>query len=184
MQQMKAIAVMLLLGAVPALNAQGKPPMDTSWVAMMQRMEAHAKKELGMTDDQAAKFHATHERFGPQLRDLMKKGRGIHEALRGQLQPGVAANTDSVKKLLDAWYQNRAAHLQLERDFDKDVAAYLTPVQRARLTMMHEHMMMRGRMRGHGEGRDDMDGMGGHMGDPHGGDMHHQGEGGGPPPRS
>ena len=184
MRKMNAVAVMLLLGAASLLNAQGKPPADSDRAAKMQNMEAQVKKDLGLTDDQATKFHATHERFHNQRRDIMQKGRTIHDALRGQLQPGVAANADSVRKLLDAWYQNRAALLQVERDTDKELATYLTPVQRARLTMMYGHMMMRGRMHGHGEGMDDMDGMGGHMGDPHHGDMHHKGEGGGPPPRS
>lgn len=187
MYKMKAMAVMLLLVAAPALGAQAKPPADTSQAARMQRMEAHLKKELGLTDDQAKKLHATHERFFPQRRDVMDKGRAIHDALRDQLQPGVAANTDSVRKLLDSWQQNRAAVVQLERDLDKDLAVYLTPVQRARMVMMHADMMMRGRGHGHGEGMgmdgmDGMGGMGGKMGDPHGGDMHHPGMGGGPPP--
>jgi Spy/CpxP family protein refolding chaperone len=177
---MKGLVAMLLLVAAPALGAQAKPPVDTGQAAKMQRMEAQMKKELGLTDDQATKLHATHERFFPQHRDVMEKGRAIHEALRGQLQPGVAANSDSVRKLLDAWQQNRAAMVKLEQDMDKDLAVYLTPVQRARMEMMHEHMMMRDRMRGHGEGMDGMEGMDGHMGDPHEGGMHH--EGGGPPP--
>jgi len=179
MQKIKAVAVMLLLVGAPALNAQGKSRADTGWAARMERMEARAKKELGMTADQGAKFHASHERFHPQLRDAMQKGRAIHEALRGQLQPGVAANADSLRKLLDAWQQNRASLLQLDRDFDKDVALYLTPVQRARLVMMHGHMMMGDRRRGRGQGMGGMDGMGGHMGD-----WHRRGEGGGPPPDS
>ena len=132
--------------------------------------------EPGLTDDQATKLHATHEKFFPQRRAAMDKGRAIHEALRGQLQPGVAANADSVRKLLDTWQQSRASMLQLDRDLDKELATYLTPVQRARMLMMREHMMG-DRMRGHGEGMGDMDGPGGmhghgHMGDPNKGDMH------------
>lgn len=186
MYKMKGLVSMLLLCAAPVLGAQGKPATDTGQAAKMQHMEAQLKKDLGLTDDQAAKFHASHERFYPQHRDVMQKGRAIHEALRGQLQPGVAANSDSVRKLLDAWQQNRAAMVKLEQDMDKDLAVYLTPVQRARLEMMHEHMMMRDRMHGNGEGMGDMEGMddmGGHMGDPHMGGMHHEGGGPPPPPR-
>jgi Spy/CpxP family protein refolding chaperone len=169
MKQMSGMAWALLLVAAPALGAQGKSPADTGRAAMMQRMETHMKKELGLTDDQAAKFHATHERFFPQHRDVMERGRAIREGLRTQLQPGVAANADSVRKLLDARQQNRAAMTQLERDMDRELAGYLTPVQRARLEMMHEHMMMHrgrgrephgGNMRPGGEGQGDHDGEG------------------------
>lgn len=168
---MKGMAWGLLLVAAPALAAQGKSPADTGRAAMMQRMETHMKKELGLTDDQAAKFHATHERFFPQHRDVMQRGRAIHEGLRSQLQPGVAANADSVRKLLDARQQNRAAMVQLDRDMDRELAGYLTPVQRARLEMMHDAMAMHERM--HGPGR----GMRGHEWGHPGGDMHPGGEG-------
>ena len=180
MLKMKGTALGMLLIVAPALAAQGKSPADTGRAAMMQRMEAHVKKELGLTDDQAAKLRATHERFEPQRRKLMERQRAIHEALRGQLQPGVAANADSVSKLLDARQQTRAALVQLGRDGDRELAGYLTPVQRARAEMMHEHMMMRQRMRMHGPGGMwGKRGMGEQGGDPHGGHMRPGGGGGG-----
>lgn len=182
-KKMKGMALGMLLVAAPALAAQHKSPADTGHAAMMQRMETRVKQELGLTDDQAAKLHATHERFFPQHRDVMQRQRALHEALRGQLQPGVAANSDSVRKLLDARQQNLAALMQLGRDLDRDLAAYLTPVQRARVEMMHEHMMMRMRMHGPGgrgmRGMRGMPGMGGQGGDPHGGHMRPEGAGGG-----
>jgi Spy/CpxP family protein refolding chaperone len=112
---------------------------------LQRRMEATIKKDLNLTDDQAAKLHATHDKFEGQRRDLMKRGQGVREALRGQLQPGVAANTDSVKKLLDARQQIMASFAQLGRDMDRELATYLSPVQRARIELLHERMMARGR---------------------------------------
>jgi Spy/CpxP family protein refolding chaperone len=167
-EKMYTLVSVLLLVAAPALAAQGRSPADTGRAAMMQRMEDHVRKELGLTDDQAAKLHATHQRFEPQRRKIMERGRAIHEALRGQLQPGVAANADSVNKLLDARQQNRAAMMQLGRDADRELAGFLTPVQRARLEMMMDHTMMaRGRMHGPG--------MRGHRWGPPGGEMHPRG---------
>jgi Spy/CpxP family protein refolding chaperone len=178
-KKMQGIAWTLLFVAAPALAAQGKTPADTGRAAKMQRMEEHMKTELGLTDDQAAKVHATWERFQPQRRRIMERQRAIHEALRGQLKPGVAANADSVSRLLDAGHQNRAALVQLGRDADRELAAYLTPVQRARLEMMHEHMMMHGRMHGPGRGmRGGMRWREGHGGEEPGGHMR-PGSGGG-----
>jgi Spy/CpxP family protein refolding chaperone len=155
---MTRITLLLLLIAAPALAAQGKNPADTGRGAEMQhrreqfrkRHEARVKKDLGLTDDQAAKLHATEQRFFQQRHDLMERGRAIREGLHGQLQPGVAANADSVRKLLDARQQTRATLAQVDRDQDKEMAAYLTPVQRARYELMHERMMIRGRMHGPG----------------------------------
>src|SRR5882672_8219763 len=121
----------LMLAVTSTLAAQHNMPADTGHAGMMKRMEDHVRKELGLTDDQAAKLHATHERFEPQRHKIMERQRAIHEALRGQLQPGVAANADSVTKLLDARQQNRAAMIQLGRDADRELAGYLNPVQRA-----------------------------------------------------
>ena len=172
MQKMNGMAVALLLVAAPALAAQGRSPGDTGRTAMRQRMEAHVAKELGLTDDQAAKLRATHDRFFPQRREIKQRQRAIHQALRGQLQPGVAANSDSVRKLLDARLQGRSALLQLNRDADKELAGFLTPVQRARLEMMGAHMR-HGRMHGPG-GRGGRGGRGGYgrgmrgHGEPHG----------------
>ena len=155
---MTRMTLMLLLVAAPALAAQGKSPADTGRSADMQRRreefrkqhEARVKQELGLTDDQAAKLHATEQRFFQQRHDLMERGRAIREGLHGQLQPGVAANADSVRKLLDARQLARASLAQMDRDQDKEMAVYLTPVQRARYEMMHERMMMRARMGGPG----------------------------------
>jgi Spy/CpxP family protein refolding chaperone len=151
-KMMNGMAWVLLFVAAPALAAQGRSPADTGRAARMQRWEAHTRKQLGLTDDQAAKLRATRERFMPQRRDIMQRERAIHEGLRGQLQPGVAANPDSVRKLLDAHMQVRVALTQLDRDQDRDLAAFLTPVQRARIEMMDEHMLMRRMAGGHGRG--------------------------------
>ena len=184
MQKMNGMLVLSLLVVASPLAAQHRMSADTGHAAMMQRMEDRVKKELSLTDDQAAKLHAVHERLEPQRRRIMERQRAIHEALRGQLQPGVAANSDSVSKLLDARQQNRGALMQLGRDADRDLATFLSPVQRARLEMMREHMMMARRMHGPGgmRGMGGMHGKGGMPGmDRNGGDEHerHMREGGG-----
>src|SRR5258705_325576 len=168
---MTRMTLVLLLAAVPSLAAQGKSPADTGRSPDMQRRrdefrqrhEARGKQELGLTDDQAAKLHATEQRFMQQRHDLMTRGRAIREGLHGQLQPGVAANGDSVRKLLDARQATRATMAQIDRDQDKEMAVYLTPVQRARYEMMHERMM-RARMHGPGGPGGGMEGPDGHPG--------------------
>jgi len=146
---MKRIAWLLLV--VPSLLA-GQNPADTGSAGRggRQRREAWVREALGLTTDQAAKLDATRARFAPQRRAVMERRRAIMRGLRGQLQPGIAANADSVRKLLDARDQNRGSFVQLQRDEEKEMTGYLSPVQRARLDLLRERFAG---MRGRGAGR-------------------------------
>jgi Spy/CpxP family protein refolding chaperone len=181
-------AWVLLLVAVPALSAQKPAPRDTAAMRarheeFQKRMEARLKQDLNLTDDQVTKLRATREKFMTQRRDLMKRGRDVRDGLRSQLQPGVAANADSVKKLLDLRQQLYGSRAQLARDMDRELATYLNPVQRARIEMLAERMMMRQRGRGGwGRGmRDGRPGGPGGWGGPPGPDGRDRMRGGGPP---
>ena len=71
------------------------------------------------------------------------KAERLREALSAQLQPGVAANQDSVAKLTDAMIGLRMAEAQISRDEVKEQSKYLNPVQRARLYVMRERFAHR-----------------------------------------
>jgi len=138
--------VLLTVGVVPLLGAQN--PSDTSRGAEAQqlrqefrrRWNERVRQELGLSDDQAAKLQATEGKHLQQRRDVMQRQRAVNDALRGQLQPGVAASDDSVRKLMDQRERNREALAQLERDENKEIAGYLKPVQQARYQLMRQRL--------------------------------------------
>src|SRR2546422_3491707 len=141
--------VMLLALALPVLEAQ--TPTDTSGQAeaeqlrqqIRERWNARVRQDLNLSDDQAAKLQGTEQKFTQQRVDLAQRQRAINDALRGQLQPGVAANSDSVRKLMDARDRNRAALAEIDRNENREVSGYLTPVQQARYQMMREQLRRR-----------------------------------------
>jgi len=141
--------VMLLALVLPALEAQTRS--DTSGDAeaeqlrqqIRQRWNARVRQDLNLSDDQAAKLQGTEQKFTQQRVDLAQRQRAINDALRGQLQPGVAANSDSVRKLMDARDRNRAALAEIDRNENREVSGYLTPVQQARYQMMREQLRRR-----------------------------------------
>jgi len=143
---MKHILLVLWCAAAPVLAAQHPP--DTSEQAQTQQLRQQVRQrwqqvvrtQLGLTPDQATKLQATEDRFAAQRRDIAQRQRGVQEALRGQLQPGVAANADSVRRLVDARDQNRATLAQIDRDEDQEIAGYLSPVQRARYQIMRQRL--------------------------------------------
>jgi periplasmic protein CpxP/Spy len=118
-------------------------PPDSLRQRIEERFAARVQKELGLTDAQTTKLRATSQQFGGRRRELHDRQRQLHDALAGQLKPGVAANQDSVAKLTDAMIELRIAAAQAARDEMRDVSKYLTPVQRARLFMMRERLQHR-----------------------------------------
>ncbi|MGH7673121.1 MAG: hypothetical protein ACREMC_09480 [Gemmatimonadales bacterium] len=108
-----------------------------------ERFAARVQQELGLTTDQATKLRATQERFGERRRTLMRQQMGRRIALQAQMRPGEAANADSVKRLMDGLQAGRGEMLKLDQDEDRDMSAYLTPVQRARYQMMRQRFLER-----------------------------------------
>ena len=106
-----------------------------------QRFSARVQEELKLTPDQATKLRTSQERFGTRRRALMQQQMERRRALDDQMQPGVAANADSVRKLMDGMRAGRAEMLKIEQDEDQEMAGYLNPVQRARYQQMREHLM-------------------------------------------
>jgi hypothetical protein len=148
---MKRIGWLVLLVLVPALAAQnprgdsGGGPGQAQWLRqqVLARWRARVRTQLQLSDAQAAKLQATEDRFAAQRREISQRQRLVLQGLREQLQPGVAANPDSVRGLMDARDQNRAAMAQLEQGEDKEIAAYLSPVQHARYQLMRQRFQER-----------------------------------------
>ncbi len=132
----------------PGFAAQQPPPIDSAEAERLrtrieERFSQHVQRELRLTPDQATKLRASQERFGSQRRALMRQQLERRRALEDQMQPGVAADADSVKRLMDGMQAGRAAMLKIEQDEDREMAGYLTPVQRARYQRMRELLMRR-----------------------------------------
>jgi Spy/CpxP family protein refolding chaperone len=157
----RLLALSLAVALVPGLASQ--QPRDTAEAARLraqieQRFAERVQDELKLTPDQASKLKASQERYGTRRRDLMQQQMQRRRALDDQMQPGVAANSDSVRKLMDGIQSGRAEMFKVEQDEEREMAGYLNPVQRARYQQMRERFMQRvmemrqGRGQGMGKG--------------------------------
>lgn len=160
MKQLWMLSVAVLLA--PGLAAQQPQQRDTAEAERLraqieERFSQRVQEELKLTPDQATKLRASQERFGPRRRALMRQQMERRRALEDQMQPGVAANADSVKRLMDAFQGGRSEMLKIEQEEDREMAAYLTPVQRARYQQMrgrlHERLSEMRQQRGQRGGR-------------------------------
>jgi hypothetical protein len=139
-------ALVLAVVATPAVAQDDAG--ETPQVAQMRqqieaRFGAQVQSALGLTDQQAAQLKATLNVYGPRRRQMEREERAIKLGLQGQLRPGVAADADSVAKLTDRLLALKVAYVQTFVDEDKEMARYLTSVQRAQFQVMRERLMAR-----------------------------------------
>src|SRR5713101_2260308 len=139
---------LLTLGVVAAPAFGAQQPGDTGAAGRLraqieQRFSDRVQDELKLTADQATKLRASQERFGALRRDLIRQQFERRRALDDQMQPGIAANSDSVRKLMDGMRAGRAEMVKIEQDEDQEMSGYLNPVQRARYQQMREQFMRR-----------------------------------------
>jgi LTXXQ motif family protein len=139
------LTLAILFAPLSPLGAQGQEAerdrrADSLRDRIEERFAARVQEQLGLTNDQAARLRATSQIFGKRRRELRERAHQLREALGQQLQPGVAANPDSVTKLTDALVELKLTSAQAAREEMREYAKYLTPVQRARLLVMRERM--------------------------------------------
>jgi len=160
--------VLTLVAPAAVLSQQPTPQDDATREGIRRQIEdrfaARVQEELGLTDDQAARMRVTASTYFAKRRTLEQNERKLRQALAGQLRPGVAANQDSVSRLIESMLQIREKYLQTFREELKDQSAYLNPVQRAQYFMMREKLLERIRQArdkgpdGRGRGGDRPDG--------------------------
>ena len=148
---MRAPWMVVLLGAVLATGAVAQADVSETDTAGAERLRSEIERrffhrlqaDLELTPDQVKKLQATQSRLGPRRRQLRREGMGYRMALQREMRPGVAANADSVQAYMDGLQRVRAAQVALDAEEDRELARYLTPVQRARFQMMRTRLLQR-----------------------------------------
>jgi hypothetical protein len=129
------------------LVAQDPPPDPVRAERLRQQIEQRfgerMKEELGLTEDQASKVRVILGTLAVRRRALEQEERQLRQALANQLRPGVAANSDSVARLVDALTGHRVAFAQTFRDEMRELSAILNPVQRGQYLMLRDRLMQR-----------------------------------------
>jgi len=129
----------LLSVASPLLAQQAPPPgLRALQERVMAQFLATYRNQAGLSPEQDRRFTEVFKRSLEQRGEIQQRERQLWRALEAQMRPGVAANPDSVTKLLDGVIAQRAAMLEQARNEQREYAQFLTPVQRAQLTLMAE----------------------------------------------
>lgn len=134
-----------LLVAVPLAAQQPPPPQREARLRQQieERFAAQVQAELGLSEEQTARVRRVLVASAERRRLMENEERVAQRALRDQLRPGVAAQTDSVTYLLDRLTTMRVNYAQAAKDEIRDLGAVLTPVQQAQFLFMRDRIWAR-----------------------------------------
>jgi periplasmic protein CpxP/Spy len=137
MKRMLNLVVLALVASSIAADAQAVAPPPTGNRAALEqqfreRTARLAQQRLGLTDPQLRRLEQTNARFAPQLRQVAAEERDVRRQLRQEMMAGNAANQQHVSDLLDAAIRLQKQRIAIVESEQKDLAGFLTPVQRAR----------------------------------------------------
>jgi Spy/CpxP family protein refolding chaperone len=141
MRRLAAVALVILaapLAPLVAQQGQGRPNREALRQMVIQRFLQTFHDQAGLTPDQDQKFRDVFGRAMQQRQDAQRHEQELWRALEDQMRPGVAANADSVNKLLDGIIAGRSAEVDLLRTQNQQLAQFLSPVQRAQFAIMWE----------------------------------------------
>jgi periplasmic protein CpxP/Spy len=129
--------ILAMIGLPAVLSAQAvSPPPQGNRAALEQQFRERTarltKQRLGLTDAQLDRLEKTNARFAPQLRQLGVQERAIRQQLRQEMMAGNSANQQRVSDLLDGAIRLQKQRIAIVESEQKELAGFLTPVQRAR----------------------------------------------------
>ena len=141
-----ALAVTFLAVAEPARAQEptpGRPRLEELRRRVRERFAQRIQQELNLTPDQMQRLRTTVGTYAGRRRDLEARQQDLREALGGQLRPGVAASPDSVARLTDELMDVRVRYAESFRAEQRELAQYLDPVQRAKITLLRDRLTNR-----------------------------------------
>ncbi|HVS59854.1 MAG TPA: hypothetical protein VHE82_04065 [Gemmatimonadaceae bacterium] len=136
MKRLVGFTALSLCLAATAVNAQPVTATpNPNRAALEQRFREKsarlAQQKLGLTDAQLAQLEQSNARFAPQQNQLVMQERESRRQLRLEMTAGDQANQQHVSDLLDNAMRLQKQRIALVEAEQKDLARFLTPVQRA-----------------------------------------------------
>lgn len=143
-----ALTLLMALAALPLHSQEPsprRPRVEELRRRVRERFAERVQQDLSLTNDQMRQLRGTVGKFGGRRREMESLQRTLREALAGQLQPGVGASPDSVARLTDELMRLRVQYAETFREEQAELARFLDPVQRARILVLRERLLERGK---------------------------------------
>ena len=143
-----AVASLFAAGSASAQDPQKQPaPVNPRRQMLEERLRERTgeivRRRLELTDDQMKKLQAANGQFEKQRGDLMMRERELRRELRQEIVAGDKANQNRVAQLLDQTMVLERQRLDLVQNEQRELAKFLTPVQRAKLFGLQNELRRR-----------------------------------------
>jgi len=102
---------------------------------VQERWGRMIQQELELNDQQMERVRTATRAHQDRRLDQARRRMDLERAIQGEMQPGVAANQDSLDRMLGAMARLRVQDAQSDEQLNRDLS-FLTPVQRARFFML------------------------------------------------
>ena len=130
-------------GQMGQMGQMGRPNRAQLEQRIGDRIGAVLKKNLNLSDDQFGKLQATNKRFEERRHLLVGQERDARMGMRELMIAGDTANQAKVSAALDRMLQIQRQRFESIEQEQKELAGFLTPMQRAKYLGMQEQMFRR-----------------------------------------
>lgn len=135
------VSLATVTGSASAQDSAASPMASAELRARIeQRFTERVKLDLGLDDAQTARLKQVAGDWFNRRRGMESEERDLRQALAGQLRPGVAANADSVSRLVNQLLDLKVKYAESYREENKQLG-FLTPVQRAQYYSLRERLL-------------------------------------------
>ena len=134
-----SLAISAQAGAQGGNPPQSRPVLEQR---LRERVAAITRERLQLDDAQMAKLQAVNARLAPQLAAVAAQERQTRQQLRAQLMLA-SPDQNVVGTLLDSILRLQKQRIALLESEQKDLSAFLTPVQRAKYMALQAQIRRR-----------------------------------------
>jgi Spy/CpxP family protein refolding chaperone len=138
----RALALVALLAFAP-LDAQQTDSAPNAQAVFKQRLAEVVKRQLGLTDAELQRVVQVNEKYEEQRRLLVQQERDLRIGLRDEIIRGDQADQKHVAWMLDELIKVQSTRLTILQNEQKDLSAFLTPVQRAKYLAIQNQVRKR-----------------------------------------
>jgi hypothetical protein len=139
--KLAALLAIALTSVVQAQQGQMRQRQRLQQQVMQRYMQSY-RQQAGLNEDQFRRFTDLTGRSFSRRAELREQERTLWLALEAQMRPGVAADADSLTKLMGDILDLQVEIAEAERENQEELDDFLTPVQRAQLMLSQRRLQM------------------------------------------
>jgi len=108
-----------------------------------ERLAEVVRRRLNLDDEQMRQLGQVNSRFERERMMLLRDERQVRQSLRAEVLAGDSANQSRVSDLLDQALRIQQRRLDLTAQEQRDLSAFMTPVQRAKYFAIQDELRRR-----------------------------------------